>query len=69
MYGITDSAAVSNSGCLGLLASKMKCLEYPLVCNVEKSALADHAISHGMRPQFSGLIITGSKGRFSKPGR
>ena len=40
----------------------------------EKSALADHVIkqitiSHGMRPRFSGLIITGNKEKFSRPGR
>ena len=42
----------------------------------EKSALADHVIkirqitiSHEMRPQVSGLMITGTKERFSEPGR
>ena len=37
----------------------------------KKSALADHVITTNqeMRPPFSGLMITGTKGRFSRPGR
>ena len=37
----------------------------------KKSALADHVITTNqeMRPPFSGLMIIGTKGRFSRPGR